>query len=156
MQYGVSIISPWYSASIDTKNCGFGEKKFFRHTFCEGVFKHSSSFSSFNWVFFSDFKWDRQKKFWCMHANTKTHISEHSWLSCWAILSVLAHLAHLAQSYFSLIFSAINAYNCSQFDLTNNKICNDWRQKLAEKWPMLVTFFLTAISSITGSDNDMY
>ena len=29
MQYGVSIESPWYSASIDTNDWGFGEKKIF-------------------------------------------------------------------------------------------------------------------------------
>ena len=28
-------------------------------------------------------------------------------------VNILAHLAHLAQSYFSLIFSATNTYNCS-------------------------------------------
>ena len=37
------------------------------------------------------------------HANTRTHISEHSWLSGLVILSILAHLAHLAQFYFSYI-----------------------------------------------------
>ena len=88
--------------------------------------------------------------FWCEHANIRKHVSEHSWLSGWVIFSILAHLAHLAQSYFSLIFSAINTYNCSWFDLTNKKICSDWRQKLGEKWPMLTTFFLTTIAAITG------
>ena len=101
-------------------------------------------------VFFSDFKWDRLI-FWCKHANTRKHVSEHSWSSGWVILSILAHLAHLAQSYFSLIFSAINTYNCAWFDLTNKNICSDWRQKLGEKWPMLMTFFLTAIAAITGN-----
>ena len=33
MHYGVSIESPCYSTSIDTNNCGFGEKNFFHHTF---------------------------------------------------------------------------------------------------------------------------
>ena len=47
------------------------------------------------------------------HANTKKHVSEHSWLYGSVILSILAHLAHLAQSYFSMIFSAINTYNYS-------------------------------------------
>ena len=84
------------------------------------------------------------------HANTKNHVSEHSWSSVWVILSILAHLAHLAQSYFSLIFSAINTYNCSGLILTNKKICSDWRQKFGGKWPMLTTFFLTAIAAITG------
>ena len=79
------------------------------------------------------------------------HVSEHDWSSEWVILSILAHRAHLAQSYFSLIFSAFNAYNCSWFDLTNKKNCNDWRQKHGEQWLMLMTFFLTAIAAITGS-----
>ena len=39
-------------------------------------------------------------------------------------MNILAHLAHLAQFYFSLIFSAINTYNCFWFDLTNKK--NQW------------------------------
>ena len=52
------------------------------------------------------------------HANTRKHISEQSWLCGWIILKTLAHLAHLAQFYFSLIFSAINTYNCFWFDLT--------------------------------------
>ena len=45
-------------------------------------------------------------------ANTRKHVSEHSWSSVGVILSTLGHQAHLAQSYFSLIFSAINTYNC--------------------------------------------
>ena len=88
--------------------------------------------------------------FWCEHKNTRKHISEHSWLSGWVILSILAHLAHLAQSCFSLIFSAINTYNYFQFDLIDKKDFNDWRQKHGEKWPMLMTFFLTATAAITG------
>ena len=60
--------------------------------------------------------------FWLKHANTRKHVSEQSWLSDWVILNSLAHLAHLAQSYFSLIFSATNTYNCFWFDLTNKKI----------------------------------
>ena len=89
--------------------------------------------------------------FWCEHANTKKHVSKHSWLSGRVILSILAHIAHLAQSYLSLILSAIKTYNCSWFDLTNEKICSDWRQKLGEKWQMLVTsFFLTATAAILG------
>ena len=32
MHYGVSIKSPWYSASIDTNSWGFGEEKKFLHT----------------------------------------------------------------------------------------------------------------------------
>ena len=46
------------------------------------------------------------------HVNTRKHASEHSRLSGWVILNILAHLAHLAQSYFSLIFSATTIYNC--------------------------------------------
>ena len=56
------------------------------------------------------------------HANTGKHVSEHSYSFVWVILSILAQLAHLAHSYFSLIFSIINVYNCSRFDLTNKKI----------------------------------
>ena len=51
--------------------------------------------------------------FWCEHGNTKKHVSEHSWLSGWVIFNILDHLAHCAQSYFSLILI---------FDLTNKKI----------------------------------
>ena len=36
------------------------------------------------------------------------------------------------------------------FVLTNNGNCSDWRQKLGGEWPMLRTFFLTAIAAITG------
>jgi len=39
--------------------------------------------------------------FWFRHTNTRKHVSEQSWLSGWIILIILAHLAHLAQSYFS-------------------------------------------------------
>ena len=56
--------------------------------------------------------------FWFQHANIRKHVSEQSWLSGWIILNISAHLAHLAQSYFSLIFSAVNTYNCFWFDLT--------------------------------------
>ena len=75
--------------------------------------------------------------FRCEHANTKQQVSEHSWLSGWVILSILTHLTHFAQSYFSLISSAI-------------KICSDQKQKLGEKWWMLTTFFLMATAAITG------
>ena len=70
--------------------------------------------------------------------------------SGWVILGISAHRAHLAQSYFSLIFRAFNTYNCSWFNLTNKKICSDWKRKHGKKWPMLMTFFLTAIVAITG------
>ena len=59
--------------------------------------------------------------FWFKYANTRKHVSEQSWLSGWIILNILAHLAHLPQSYFSLFFSAINTNNCFWFDLTNKK-----------------------------------
>ena len=59
--------------------------------------------------------------FWFKHANTRKHVCEQSWLSGWIFFNILAHLAHLAQSYFSLIFSAINTYNCFWFDLTIKK-----------------------------------
>ena len=55
----------------------------------------------------------------------------------WVILSILAHLAHLAQSYFSLIVSAIKTYNCDNLQ---------WL-KLGGKWPMLTTFFLNHCDS---------
>ena len=90
------------------------------------VFQYSSSFSSFSSIFFLDFKWDRLM-FWCKHENTRKHVSEHSWSSGWVILSILAHLAHLAQFYISLIFSAIDSYNSSWFNLINKKNCSDWR-----------------------------
>ena len=87
---------------------------------------------------------------WCEHANTR-NVNEHSWLSDWVISSILAYLAHLAQSLLSLIFSVISTYNFSWFDLTNKKIWLDRRQRLGEKWPMLTTFFLTATAAITGT-----
>ena len=91
-----------------------------------------------------------KKMFWFKHTNTRKHVSEQSWLSGWNILIISAHLAHLAQFYFSLIFSAINTFNCFWFDLTNKKKFSDWRQKHGEKWPMFTTFFLMATASITG------
>ena len=89
--------------------------------------------------------------FWYEHANIRKHVNEHSWSSVRVILSILAHLAHLAQSYFSLIFSAINTFNCFWFNLTNGEICNEWGRRLGEKWQMLTPFFLTAIAAITGN-----
>ena len=59
--------------------------------------------------------------FWFKHANTRKHVSKQSWLSGWIIFNILAHLAHLARFYFSLIFSAINTYNCFWFDPINKK-----------------------------------
>ena len=41
------------------------------------------------------------------HANTKKHVSEHSWLSAQIILSILAHLACLTQFVF-LILNGMN------------------------------------------------
>ena len=84
--------------------------------------------------------------------SVRKHVNEHSWLCGWVILSILAHLAHLAQSYISRINSATNTCKCSWFDLTSRKICSDWKQKLGEKWPMLTTFFLTATAAITGKN----
>ena len=69
----------------------------------------------------------------------------------WLRYVILAHLADLAQFYFSLIFCAIHTYNCSWFDLANKKNCSDWKQKLGEEGPMLRTFFLTATAAITGT-----
>ena len=43
------------------------------------------------------------------HANTRKHVYEHSCLSVRVFLSILAHLAHLAQSFF-LILNGINRY----------------------------------------------
>ena len=111
-----------------------------------GCLQYSSSFSSFFFWFWM--AWMNILMWACKE--TRKHVSEHSWLSGWMILSILAHLAHLAQSYFSLIFSSINTYNYSWFELTNEKICSDWWQRFAEKWPMLSTFFLTALAAFTG------
>ena len=74
--------------------------------------------------------------------------SKYSWLFGWMILSILAHLAHLAQSFFS-DFQRNQYINCPWFDLTNQKIYSDWKQKLGKKWSMLPTFFLRAIAAIT-------
>ena len=41
-------------------------------------------------------------------ADTKKHISEHNCSSVRVFLSILAHLAHLAQAFFFLIFNGIN------------------------------------------------
>ena len=69
--------------------------------------------------------------FWCKYANTIKHASEHSWLFGWVILSILAHLAHSVESYFSLIFSATSTYNCSWFDLINEK---KWHWLKTKAW----------------------
>ena len=86
----------------------------------------------------------------CLSMQIQEHVREHNWSSGWVILSILAHRALLGQSYFSLVFSAFNTYNCSWINLTNKRICNDWSQTPLQKWPMLMTFFLTAIAAITG------
>ena len=52
---------------------------------------------------------------------------------------------------FFLIFNASDAYNCSWFNLINDKNYNNWRQKLGGEWPLLTTFFLMAIVAITGT-----
>ena len=48
---------------------------------------------------------------WCLfeHPNTRKHAYEHSCSSVRVILSILAHLAHLAQFFF-LILNGINRY----------------------------------------------
>ena len=69
----------------------------------------------------------------------------------WVILSNLAHLAHLAQSYFSLTFSAINTYNCDWFNLTNKKNYNDWRQKLEKCLQLLAAITGISISRFSFS-----
>ena len=43
------------------------------------------------------------------HVNTRKYVSEQSCLSARVFLSILAHLAHLAQSFF-LILNEINRY----------------------------------------------
>ena len=96
---------------------------------CECVFQYYSSICSCSSVFFSDFKWDRLM-FWCKHANTRKHVSEHSWSSGWVILSIFAHVAHLAQSYFSLIFTSINTSTVCFFwnDTKENTIILQWNK----------------------------
>ena len=88
------------------------------------------------------------------HANAKKLYSEHSWLSGWVNLSILAHLAHLAQSYFS-------DFQCNQYIqlllIWSNKKKFQWlTQKHGEKWLMLTTFFLTATAAITGNQTNMF
>ena len=85
-----------------------------------------------------------------VYMQIQEHFSEHNWSSRWVILIILAHLAHLPQSYFSLIIIGFNTHNCSLFYLTNSQYCSDWRKKHGENWPMLMTFSLTAIAPITG------
>ena len=89
----------------------------------EGAFECSSSFSSFSSIFYFisilngiNICFDT-----CLTMQIQEHVSELNWSSRWVILSILAHPAHLAPSYFSLIFSAFNTYNCSWFNLTNEK-----------------------------------
>ena len=84
---------------------------------------------------------------------------------------VISNVAHLAQSFYLILnimnkemiwfifkdANTINTYNCSGFDLTNKKICNDRRQKKSDqclrlfssrrKPPLLVTeVFLCLLS----------
>ena len=105
---------------------------------CEGVFKYFSSFSLIFFLILNTLK------------NRCYDTCEHSGSSAWVILSISVHPAHLAQSYFSLIYSAIIIFNCSWIYLTKEKKCSDWRQMLCGKWPMLTTFLLMAIAAITG------
>ena len=66
---------------------------------------------------------------------------QSAWLVIWlSTCKYFRSLIFFAQFYFSLIFCAINIYNCSWFDLTSKKICGDWRQTLCKKWPMLDFF----------------
>ena len=58
------------------------------------------------------FKLNLPKSVWNMnydlcYANKKTHVCEHSCSSVRVLMSILAHLGNLAQSYFSRISSAI-------------------------------------------------
>ena len=46
-------------------------------------------------------------------SGTGKNVSEQSWSSETVICSILAHLPHLAQSYYSLIFSVIDTINYS-------------------------------------------
>ena len=84
-------------------------------------FQYSSSLSSFSSVFFLILNGIDKCFDTCLSMQIEEHVSEHNWSSGWVILSIWAHRAHLAQSYFSLIFSAFNTYNCSWFNLTNKK-----------------------------------
>ena len=78
--------------------------------------------------------------FWCKPANKKKHVSEHSWLSGWVIFSILAHSAHLIQSDLSLVFSAINKYDCSWFDPLNEQISVTERKNLMRSDQLLQLF----------------
>ena len=52
----------------------------------------------------------------------------------WVILSILAQLAPLAQSYFSLIVSEIETYNCFGVIQTDKKNCNDLQWLKIKTW----------------------
>ena len=47
--------------------------------------------------------------FYCIDEHTRKHVNEFSWLSGWVILSILAHLAHLAQFFF------LSDFQCYQY-----------------------------------------
>ena len=78
--------------------------------------------------FFTDFKRNDLKKW--IYSFLSMQIQESMSVSIaghlvWVNLSIFAYLAHLAQSYFSLIVSAIKTYNCSGLIQTNKNNCND-------------------------------
>ena len=54
-------------------------------------------------------------------------------------LSILAHLAHLTHSYFSVVFSAI-IHTIALDSIQRIKRFPVTKDKLGEKWPMLTTF----------------
>ena len=75
----------------------------------------------------------------------------------WALLVVWSSdFEHFSSSnsFGSALF--FSDFQCNQYIqllliwFKKKKICNDWRQKLCEKWPMFTTFFLTATVAITG------
>ena len=89
--------------------------------------------------------------FWYMseHANTRT--CQWAWLVIW--VSDFDYFSSLSSFGSNLFFSDFQCIQCIQLLLIFSnkwKICSDWRRKHGEKWPMLMTFFLTAIAAITG------
>ena len=64
---------------------------------------YSSSFSSFSCLFFLIWNAINKKMIWYIfeRANTRKYVREYSCSSVRVFLSILAHLAHLAQSFFS-------------------------------------------------------
>ena len=74
--------------------------------------------------------------FWYLseHANTKKHVSEHSCSSVRVFFSILAHLAHLAQSFF-LILNGINKCfdTCLSMQIQEHVSEHDW----SSEWVIL-------------------